>query len=110
MLLNLVDLDVAFLESYDILRMILIVPLFALLLFLMVYQGNNLKITPFPGLFLIFFILVSVFTFIFSNPCRVFFDGEAPFFFSGDFYITCSTVTKKEPSAEYLIIFCLFLF
>ncbi len=86
MLLNLVDLDVAFLESYDILRMILIVPLFALLLFLMVYQGNNLKITPFPGLFLIFFILVSVFTFIFQTLSGVFRWGSAFLFFGGFLY------------------------
>ena len=53
MLLNIVDLEVEFLESYDILRMILIVPLFSFLVFLMVYLGDTLKTTPLPGIFLI---------------------------------------------------------
>ncbi|RLB90083.1 MAG: hypothetical protein DRH26_10310, partial [Deltaproteobacteria bacterium] len=52
-LLHIVDLEVDFLESYDVLRMILIVPLFSLLIFFMVYLGDTLKTTPFPGIFLI---------------------------------------------------------
>lgn len=67
MLLNLIDLEVDFLESYDILRMVLIVPVFSLSLFLMVYMGDRLKNTPFPGLFLITCILISVLPFIFQT-------------------------------------------
>jgi hypothetical protein len=66
-LLYIVDLDVEFLESYNILRMVLIIPLFSILLFIMVYQGERLKTTPFPGIFLIVCILVSVLTFIFQT-------------------------------------------
>ena len=65
-LLNLVDLEVDFLVSYDILRMVLIIPFFSLFVFLMVFMGDRLKTTPFPGLFLIICILVAVLPFIFQ--------------------------------------------
>ena len=48
LLLNLIDLEVDFLASYDILRMVLIVPVFSLFIFFMVYMGDRLKNTPFP--------------------------------------------------------------
>lgn len=86
LLLHLVDLDVEFLESYDILRMILIVPLFSTLLFLMVYLGHRLKTTPFPGIFLIICILVSVLTFIFQMLSGIFQWGAAVLFLGGFIY------------------------
>ena len=67
MLLNLIDLEVDFLESYDILRMVLIVPALSLSLFFMVYMEARLKNTPFPGLFLIACILIAVLPFIFQT-------------------------------------------
>ncbi len=67
LLLHLVDLEVEFLESYDVLRMVLIVPLFSFLLFLMTYMGDKLRTTPFPGIFLIICILISILTFIFQS-------------------------------------------
>ena len=63
-LLHLIDLEVDFLESYNILRMVLMVPIFSLVLFFMVYMGDKLRITPFPGLSLIICILVSAVVFI----------------------------------------------
>ena len=86
MLLNNVDLDVEFLESYDVLRMILIIPLFSLLLFLMVYIGDRLKSTPFPGILLIICILVSLFTFIFQTMSGIFQWGGAVLFLVGFLY------------------------
>jgi len=79
--------------------MVLIIPLFSFFLFLMTYLGDSLKITPFPGIFLIICI------FVFFKPFRVFSNGVQPFFFPGDFYIIYSNVTKKERLAGYLFIF-----
>jgi len=67
LLLHLVDLEVDFLESYDVLRMVLIVPLFSFFLFLMTYMGERLKTTPFPSIFLITCILTSMLIFIFQS-------------------------------------------
>jgi osmoprotectant transport system permease protein len=86
MLLNLVDLEVNFLESYDILRMVLIVPLFSFLLFLMAYLGDKLKTTPFPGIFLIACILVSILSFIFQTLSGGVQWGAALIFCCGFFY------------------------
>ncbi len=66
-LVNLVDLDVEFLESYDILRMVLVVPLFSFLLFLMTYLGDRLRLTPFPGMLLIICILYSIPAYLFQT-------------------------------------------
>ncbi len=86
LLMNLIDIEVDFLESYDILRMVLIIPVSSLLLFIMVYMGNKLKTTPFPGLFLIVCILVSVFTFIFQTLSSGFQWGAALLFICGFLY------------------------
>ncbi|MCK5542371.1 MAG: ABC transporter permease subunit [Desulfobacterales bacterium] len=86
MLLHMVDLEVEFLDSYDVLRMILIVPLFSLVLFLMVYLGDKLKTTPFPGIFLIVCILVSIFIFIFQTLSGFFQWGAAAIFLGGFLY------------------------
>ena len=87
MLLHLVDLEVDFLDSYDILRMILIVPLFSLVLFLMVYLGDKLKTTPFPGIFLIICILASIFIFIFQTLSGFFSMGSGRCFSWGVFIL-----------------------
>jgi len=86
MLLHLVDLEVDFLESYDVLRMILIVPLFSLLLFLMVYLGDTLKNTPYPGIFLIVCIFVTMFSFIFQSLSGVLSWGAGFLFLGGFLY------------------------
>ncbi len=86
LLMNLIDIEVDFLDSYDILRMILIIPVSSLLLFLMVYMGNRLKTTPFPGLFLIGCILVSVTIFIFQTLSNGFQWGAALIFVWGFIY------------------------
>lgn len=65
MLLNLYDLDIQFLASYDILRMIQIVPLFSILIFFLIYLGNNLKNSPFITLFLFVMVCFGVIPFIF---------------------------------------------
>ena len=84
MLLHLVDLEVDFLESYDVLRMILIVPLFSFLVFLMVYLGDTLKTTPFPGIFLIVCIFVTMFQFIFQSLSGVLSWGAGFLFLGGE--------------------------
>jgi len=66
-LLNIVDLEINFLDSYDILRMGLIVPVFSLLLFFLVYMGEDLKTSPFPGILLAILILAGTLLFIFDN-------------------------------------------
>jgi len=110
MLLHLVDLDVEFLPSYDVFRMILIVPLFSLLLFLMIYPGEKLKTTPFPSMFLVVCILVSGLTFIFQTLSGVFQWGAA-FLFSGGFLYYLQICYKRGTlgriSYYILIIFIL---
>ena len=59
LLIHIVDIEIDFLPSYNILRMGLILPLFSILLFFMVYFEENLKSSPFPGIFL-FVILMTV--------------------------------------------------
>lgn len=66
MLLNLYSLDIEFLASYDILRMVQIVPLFSILLFFLVYMGNKLKQSPFISLFFFIAALSGILPFIFS--------------------------------------------
>ena len=110
LLLHLVDLDVEFLPSYDILRMVLIIPLFSFFLFLMTYLGDSLKITPFPGIFLIICIFVSMFTVIFQTLSGVFQWGAA-FLFSGGFLYYLQQCYKKGTlgriSFYFLFIFIL---
>ncbi|MDA3917407.1 MAG: hypothetical protein PF690_10585, partial [Deltaproteobacteria bacterium] len=67
MLINLYDLDVGFLASYNILRMVQIVPLFAIILFFLIYIGDNLKKSPYPGIFLFIFALFGTIPFFFST-------------------------------------------
>ena len=51
MLSHLVDLDIDFLESYNILRMALMLPLFSILLFFLIFLSDQMKQSPFPGIF-----------------------------------------------------------
>ena len=67
MLAALVDLDVEFLDSYNILRMVQIVPLFTVLIFFLIYLQDNLKTTPFPGIFLFICILTGMLIYIFQK-------------------------------------------
>lgn len=66
-LLDIVDLEVDFLESYDLLRMSVLVPLFAILLFFMVYQGDGLRTSPFPGILLVIIVLAAMLVFFFQQ-------------------------------------------
>ncbi len=66
-LLDIVDLEVDFLESYDLLRMSVAVPFFSVLLFFIVYMGDNLKTSPFPGILLVTLVLTAVLVFIFQQ-------------------------------------------
>lgn len=67
MLLNLYDLDVEFLESFNILRMVQIVPLFALVIFFLVYLGENLRKAPYPNIFLFIIALFGTIFFFFDH-------------------------------------------
>ncbi len=59
MLMNIGDLDIEFLESYNILRMALMVPLLTLLLFLLTYQRRSFQESIFLPLFLLIIILAA---------------------------------------------------
>ena len=59
LLTHIVDLEIDFLDSYNILRMGLILPLFSMALFFLVYFEEELKESPFPGICL-FIILMTV--------------------------------------------------
>ncbi len=58
MLVKLVDLKVDFLESYNVLRMVQLIPLFSIMMFFLIYLEDTLKKSPFPGIIL-FVILLS---------------------------------------------------
>ena len=72
LLTHIVDLEIDFLDSYNILRMGLVLPLFALVLFFMVYFEETLKSSPFPGIFL-FVILSTVGILKAQRGCLVFY-------------------------------------
>ncbi len=67
MLLNLYDLEVDFLASFNILRMAQMVPLFAIIVFFLVYLGERLQKTPYPNLFLLVIFLFGAIPFFFSH-------------------------------------------
>ena len=66
MLLNIVDLEIDFLESYNIIRMILIVPIFSILLYFLVYLRESMQKTLFPSIFLFLISCVSILPFFFK--------------------------------------------
>jgi osmoprotectant transport system permease protein len=57
MLMNIGDLDIEFLESYNILRMALMVPLFVLILFLLTYLRRSIQESVFLPLALLIVVL-----------------------------------------------------
>ena len=67
MLLNLYDVDISFLESYNILRMTLIVPIFSTILFLFYYYKKNIITTPYPKIFIFLAVLIISIKFIFDS-------------------------------------------
>ncbi len=72
MLLNVNNLDIDFLESYNILRMGLIVPLFALLLYLLAYLRTGMQKSDFLPIFLFIIVCVSISPFFFRTTGTVF--------------------------------------
>ena len=67
MLLNVNDLDIDFLESYNILRMALMVPILALVLFLLAYFRPVLEKSVFMPIFLLIVICVSIIPTLFKT-------------------------------------------
>ena len=59
MLLNIGDLDIGFLKSYNIMRMVLMVPILALVLFLLAYFRSDFKKSVFMPIFLLMAICSS---------------------------------------------------
>ena len=72
MLLNVNDLDIDFLDNYNILRMALMVPIFAILLYLLAYLRTGMQKTEFLPLFLIIIVCVSISSFLFKTTGTVF--------------------------------------
>ena len=72
MLINMGDVDIDFLESYNILRMVLIVPFFALLFYILVYFRRELQNSEFLPLFLFIIICFSIIPLFFQAAGIVF--------------------------------------
>ncbi len=72
MLLNVVDLDIDFLENYNILRMALLVPIFALLLYLLAYLRTGMQKSDFLPIFLFIIVCVSIIPLLFRTTGIVF--------------------------------------
>jgi len=66
MLINIENLEIDFLESYNILRMVLIVPLFALLIYILVYLRSSLQKSEFLPLFLFVIICIAIIPLLFK--------------------------------------------
>lgn len=66
MLLNVNDLDIEFLESYNILRMALMVPIFAMLIYLLAYLRTGMQKSEFLPIFLFIITCISIFPFLFN--------------------------------------------
>ena len=67
MLLNVSDLEVDFLQSYNILRMALIVPIFALLIYFLTYFRRSMQKSVFLPLFLFIIVSVAIIPFLFET-------------------------------------------
>ncbi|HKK90957.1 MAG TPA: ABC transporter permease [Desulfobacteraceae bacterium] len=67
MLLSLYDLDIEFLASYNILRMSQMVPLFAIVIFFLIYLADHLKTTPYPGIFMFVMFFIGTIPFFFNH-------------------------------------------
>ena len=72
MLLNVSDLEVDFLQSYNILRMALIVPIFALLIYFLTYFRRSMQRSVFLPLFLFIIVCVAIVPFLFERAGRLF--------------------------------------
>ena len=72
MLLNVNNLDIDFLESYNILRMALMVPLLALLLYLLAYLRTGMEKSDFLPIFLFIIVCVSLSPFFFRTTGAIF--------------------------------------
>jgi osmoprotectant transport system permease protein len=72
MLLNVSSLDIDFLESYNILRMALIVPIFAMLIYLLAYLRTGMQKSEFLPIFLFIIVCISIFPFLFRTIGTVF--------------------------------------
>ena len=72
MLLNVNELEVDFLQSYNILRMALIVPIFALLIFFLNYFRPSMTKSVFLPLFLFIIVNVALIPFFFETAGTVF--------------------------------------
>jgi len=66
MLLNVDNLDIDFLESYNILRMSLIMPIFAILIYLLAYLRTGMQKSEFLPMFLFIIVCISIFPFLFN--------------------------------------------
>jgi len=66
MLLNVNNLEIDFLESYNILRMALIVPIFAMLIYLLAYLRTGMEKSEFLPIFLFIIACISLFPFFFK--------------------------------------------
>jgi osmoprotectant transport system permease protein len=72
MLLNIGDLDIDFLQSYNILRMALMVPILSLILFLLVYFRSTLESSLFMPIFLLLVIGASTVPTLFQTTGTLF--------------------------------------
>ena len=72
MLLNVNDLEIDFLESYNILRMALMVPILALVLFLLAYFRSVMEKSVFMPIFLLIVICASVIPALFKTTGTLF--------------------------------------
>ncbi|MGD8916036.1 MAG: ABC transporter permease subunit [Syntrophobacterales bacterium] len=72
MLLNVSDLEVDFLQSYNILRMTLIVPIFASLIYFLTYFRRSMQKSIFLPLFLFVVVSVAIIPFLFETAGTVF--------------------------------------
>lgn len=67
MLIDIGNLEIDFLESYNILRMVLIVPFFALLIYILVYSKRSLQHSEFLPLFLFIIIGIAIIPILFKT-------------------------------------------
>jgi len=72
MLLNVNDLEVDFLQSFNILRMVLIVPISALFIYFLTYFRRSMQRSVFLPLFLFIVVCVGIIPFLFETAGTVF--------------------------------------
>jgi osmoprotectant transport system permease protein len=72
MLLNVNDLEVDFLQSFNILRMVLIVPISSLFIYFLTYFRRNMQRSVFLPLFLFIVVCVAIIPYLFETAGTVF--------------------------------------